>query len=82
MYQDLPAQYYDNSIKHRQKQPNEESSHAVYVEDHTVFADIVEERMLMVNSSHHQAIKKVAQGFRVAGKSPDEIVEVIEKVDD
>jgi gamma-glutamyl-gamma-aminobutyrate hydrolase PuuD len=82
LYQDLPAQYYNNTIRHRQKQPNDEASHAVYVEDNTVFADIVKERMLMVNSSHHQAIKKVALGFRVAGKSPDEIVEVIEKVDD
>ncbi|MDR1097311.1 MAG: gamma-glutamyl-gamma-aminobutyrate hydrolase family protein [Tannerella sp.] len=82
LYQDLPAQYAGSTIRHRQKQPNEEASHAVYVEDNTVFADIVKERMLMVNSSHHQAIKKVARGFRVAGKSPDEIVEVIEKVDD
>ncbi len=81
LYQDLPAQYYNSSIRHRQKQPNDEASHAVYVEDNTVFAGIVEERMLMVNSSHHQAIKKVARGFRVAGKSPDDIVEVIEKVD-
>ncbi|MDR0743382.1 MAG: gamma-glutamyl-gamma-aminobutyrate hydrolase family protein, partial [Tannerella sp.] len=82
LYQDLPAQYYDNTISHRQKQPNYEASHAVYVEDNTVFANIVKERMLMVNSLHHQAIKKVARGFRIAGKSPDEIVEVIEKVDD
>lgn len=81
LYQDLPAQYYDRSIRHRQTQPSSESSHAVYVEDNTIFSTIVKERMLMVNSSHHQAIKKVAQGFRVAGKSPDEIVEVIEKVD-
>jgi hypothetical protein len=53
----------------------------VIVEDGTVFAGIVGERMLMVNSSHHQAIKKLANGFRVAGVSPDKIVEVIERVD-
>ena len=81
LYQDLAAQYQDNSIRHRQRQPKEDASHSVLVEDNTVFADIVRERMLMVNSSHHQAIKKVAPGFRVAGKSPDKIVEVIEKID-
>ena len=81
LYQDLSAQYHDNSIRHRQKQPKEDASHSVLVENNTVFADIVQERMLMVNSSHHQAIKKVAPGFRVAGKSPDKIVEVIEKID-
>lgn len=82
LYQDLSAQYHDNSIRHRQRQAKDEVSHSVFVEDNTIFADIVKERMLMVNSSHHQAIKDVARGFRVAGRSPDKIVEVIEKVDD
>ena len=81
LYQDLPAQYHDTSIRHRQRQSNTEASHAVIVEDNTVFADIVKDRMLMVNSSHHQAVKDVARGFRVAGKSPDKVVEVIEKID-
>ena len=81
LYQDLPAQYFDKSISHRQKQPNDEASHSVIVEDNTVFSDIVKDRMLMVNSSHHQAIKDVAKGFRVAGKSSDKLIEVIEKID-
>ena len=82
LYQDLPAQYHDTSIRHRQRQSNTETSHAVIVEENTAFSDIVKERMLMVNSFHHQAVKDVARGFRVAGKSPDKIVEVIEKIDD
>ena len=82
LYQDLPAQYHDTSIRHRQRQTNTEASHAVVVEENTVFLDIVKDRMLMVNSSHHQAVKDVARGFRVAGKSPDNVVEVIEKIDD
>ena len=81
LYQDLRAQYHDKSISHRQRQAKEEASHAVIVEDNTVFADIVKDRMLMVNSSHHQAIKKLAAGFRVAGKSNDNIIEAIEKID-
>ena len=82
LYQDLPAQYPDKSIQHRQKQSNSEPSHAVIVEDNTIFANIVKDARIMVNSSHHQAIKDVARGFRVAGKSPDKIIEVIEKIDD
>ncbi|MDR0697669.1 MAG: gamma-glutamyl-gamma-aminobutyrate hydrolase family protein [Tannerella sp.] len=81
LYQDLEIQYPDKSIRHRQTLPKEEPSHAVIVEDDAVFAGIVGERVLMVNSSHHQAIKKLAKGFRVAGTSPDKVVEVIEKVD-
>jgi putative glutamine amidotransferase len=82
LYQDLSAQYDDHSIQHRQKQPKDDVSHSVLVEEHTVFAGIVSERMLMVNSSHHQAIKDLAPGFRIAGRSPDRIVEAIEKMDD
>ena len=82
LYQDLPAQYYDTRIRHRQSQSSEEASHSVIVEDLTVFSDIVKERMLMVNSAHHQAVKAVARGFRVAGRSTDNIVEVIEKIDE
>ena len=82
LYQDLQAQYSDKSIRHRQRQSNTEASHAVIVEDYTNFANIVKERMLMVNSAHHQAIKEVAKGFRIAGRSADKIVEVIEKIDD
>jgi gamma-glutamyl-gamma-aminobutyrate hydrolase PuuD len=81
LFQDLATQYPDKSIKHRQTQPKEEASHAVIVEEGTVFANIVKERMLMVNSSHHQSIKKLADGFRVAGVSPDKVIEAIEKVD-
>jgi len=82
LYQDLPTQYHDKSIKHRQTQSSVEATHSVTVEGNTNFADIVKERVLMVNSAHHQAVKDVAKGFKVAGKSSDRIVEVIEKIDD
>ena len=81
LYQDIPAQYSDRSVRHRQTQAKEEASHSVIVEDNTVFAEIVQDRMLMVNSSHHQSVKTVAPGFRVAGRSSDKLVEVIEKID-
>ena len=34
-----------------------------------------------VNSTHHQAAKKIAPGFRVVAKSPEGVVEAIEAVD-
>ena len=82
LYQDLPAQYSDKSIRHRQSQASTEATHQVIIEDNTFFADIVKESTLMVNSAHHQAAKDVAKGFRVAGRSTDKVVEVIEKIDD
>jgi gamma-glutamyl-gamma-aminobutyrate hydrolase PuuD len=81
LYQDLSVQYPDRRISHRQTLPKETPSHAVIVNEGTVFSDIVGQRTLMVNSSHHQAIKRLARGFRIAGTSPDNLVEAIEKID-
>ena len=36
---------------------------------------------VMVNSSHHQAVKTPAPGFRVVATSPDGVVEAIESED-
>ncbi|MDR3250303.1 MAG: gamma-glutamyl-gamma-aminobutyrate hydrolase family protein [Tannerella sp.] len=81
LYQDIPTQYPDTSIKHRQSQPKDKATHAVVVRDSTVFAGIVGEKMLMVNSFHHQAVKALANGFEVGGVAMDSIIESIEKVD-
>jgi putative glutamine amidotransferase len=81
LYQDLPAQYYDKSVAHRQKSSSNEPSHSVIVEDSTVFSKIVGDKILMVNSSHHQAVKRLADGFTISGRSADGIVEAMEKID-
>jgi putative glutamine amidotransferase len=81
LYQDLPTQYYEKSVSHRQKNSNNEPSHSVIVEDSTVFSKIVCEKILMVNSAHHQAIKRLADGFTISGRSADGIIEAMEKID-
>jgi gamma-glutamyl-gamma-aminobutyrate hydrolase PuuD len=81
LYQDIPVQYYDKSVSHRQKKSNNEPSHSVIVEDSTVFSKIVGDKILMVNSAHHQAVKRLADGFTISGKSADGIIEAMEKID-
>jgi gamma-glutamyl-gamma-aminobutyrate hydrolase PuuD len=81
LYQDIPVQHYDKSISHRQKQPTSLGTHSVIIENDSEISKIVKEKMLWVNSAHHQAVKRLAEGFHVSGKSPDGIIEVIEKVD-
>ncbi len=34
-----------------------------------------------VNSRHHQAVKRVAQGFEVTATSPDGVIEAMEQAD-
>lgn len=62
------------------RQPGDES-HTVFVEKdswlHELFGDEVR-----TNSFHHQAVKDVAEGFKVTATSKDGIIEGIEKEGD
>ena len=41
-------------------------------------ADILGEPIVRVNSHHHQGLKDIGKHLRIAGRSPDGIVEAIE----
>jgi putative glutamine amidotransferase len=58
--------------------PRDRLSHAVEVRAGTRLAEIVGEGVQQVNSLHHQAIKKLAPGLRVAARAPDGVVEAVE----
>src|SRR5690349_19238091 len=45
--------------------------HPVNVDEESHAAEIFGETLLHVNSLHHQGLKDIATGLRVAGKSPD-----------
>jgi putative glutamine amidotransferase len=49
--------------------------HDVYVESGSKLANAVGATKIVVNSSHHQAIAKVADGLAVTGRSSDGIIE-------
>jgi len=55
--------------------------HPVYVSEESRAAEIFGETLLQVNSLHHQGLKDIAPGLRVAGKAPDGLVEVVELPD-
>lgn len=52
--------------------------HDVLLEDGTRLAGILGQQELSVNSSHHQAIRHVGKGLRVAALAPDGIIEGLE----
>jgi putative glutamine amidotransferase len=52
--------------------------HPVNVDENTHSAEIFGETLLNVNSLHHQGLKDIAPGLRVAGHAPDGLVEVVE----
>lgn len=79
LHQDLPSTYPDSRILHRQKAERTCGSHTVILERDSRLYPILGTDSLAVNSFHHQAIKKLAPGYRAVAHSKDGIVEAIEK---
>ena len=77
LYQDIPSQL-QNTLDHRQKAKAIHVSHPVAVTPKSLLKKIVNKSTLMVNSSHHQAVKKVAPSLITSAVAPDGIVEAIE----
>ena len=55
--------------------------HEVKIEEGTNLAEVYREPIIKVNSLHHQGLKDIAPALRVAGHSPDGLVEAIELPD-
>jgi putative glutamine amidotransferase len=55
--------------------------HAVLLEPNTRLDEIYGGGELRVNSAHHQAVRQVGSGLRVAAVAPDGVIEAIEAVD-
>ncbi len=76
LIQDIDTQH-ETEIRHA-SEPEDRARHDVIVEQGTRLASVLPAVELNVNSSHHQAIRKVGQGLRVTALAPDGIVEGVE----
>lgn len=77
LHQDLPREV-PTALLHEQKHPSVQPQHPVDVKDGTLLAEAVGRGALMVNSTHHQAVKRVGGGLVVSALAPDGVVEAIE----
>ncbi len=69
----------DGTIDHRQTEPGTVPTHAVDVLPGSRLAGILEGPAVRVNSFHHQAVDRLGDGLRVAGRSSEDgLVEAIE----
>jgi len=84
LYQDLDAHFppegkpkYHNNLD---KLPDEryKSTHYVNIEKDSLIYRILGKEKIFVNSTHHQAVKDLAPGLCITGKSPDGVIEVVE----
>jgi len=58
------------------------SNHSVIVEPASRFSNLAGTMAGVVNTSHHQAIRELGAGLRVAARSDDGVIEAIELIDD
>lgn len=63
LYQDLPTQH-SSSVKHRQEESGTTPTHPISIIKESKLAEITGQEVLQVNTFHHQAIRKLAPGFK------------------
>lgn len=85
LIQDIPAQV-KLALGHQVDAPSFAIAHEVWVTSGTALARVMHEELgdsevLQVNSRHHQAIEKTAEGFTISATAPDGVVEAIERPD-
>ena len=75
LWQDLPSEYPAEGVQHRNVY------HRIAVEPDSRLAGVLGTTNIVVNSIHHQAVKRLARGFKIVAKSPEGVVEAIEGTD-
>lgn len=74
IYQDLAADC-PGALQHRQRQPEIYVSHPVQIVADSLLHRIVQQDTLLVNSLHHQAVRRMGRDFLPCAKAPDGIIE-------
>lgn len=78
LYQDLS---YIDSVpvyKHSQGHSPELRTHSIEIAENSILHEVFGVKEMKVNSFHHQALKKVAEGYKVSAKAKDGVIEAIE----
>ncbi len=74
---DLPSQR-PEAIKHRRPDRRYEVVHDVHLRADSLLARIIGTQTLGVNSTHHQAVDRLAAPLEIVGTAPDGVAEVLE----
>jgi putative glutamine amidotransferase len=80
LYQDIPSEL-PHALDHgasNEQRGMDYLAHAVALDAHSWLARQLDATELLVNTVHHQALDRVADGLRVVGSAPDGVVEAVE----
>ena len=81
LFQDLPSER-PGAINHSPEGSRDARAHRVRLEPGSRAAEALGVPSVLVNSSHHQAIKHLAPGLRATGWSDDDLIEAVETAPD
>lgn len=76
LYQDIPTEC-PSQVEHHETPPYDKVAHQVHIEEGNPLFEAVGAREMGVNSYHHQGIKNLGKGLKVAAKAPDGMVEAV-----
>ena len=77
LYQDIATQL-PAALRHQQGGRSDNYGHVVEVARGTLLYKICRRRKLKVNTTHHQAIRKIGEGLAINAIAPDGLIEGIE----
>ncbi len=80
LFQDLPTER-PSAISHKNPKKEHRRDHAVRVGSGTRLERIAGAEEIEVNSRHHQAIERPAEGLVVSATAPDGVIEAVEAED-
>lgn len=80
LIQDIPSER-PSAITHDQPEGAAVRTHSVSVEPGTRLAAALGVTAVQVNSYHHQAVDRAAEGLRVVATAPDGLIEGVESID-
>lgn len=80
LYQDVPT-FTESTLQHAQKAPGWQATHRVTLAGGSHLRELMGTDVLRVNSFHHQAVRRVAPGFRACAHAADGLIEAIERID-
>ena len=78
LYQDIHSQAGEDRIRHFQDFTQEWPSHSILVEEGSFLRRVTPTSKVVINSYHHQAVKELANDFKVTARAPDGTIEAIQ----
>lgn len=82
IYQDIAKQIDHQTYQHHQKAPSNQGTHYIDIADNSMLQTIFHgQKHVLVNSFHHQSVRKLAPRLKLTAKAVDGVGEAVESKD-